>query len=252
MSQKFHINKNGVPAPCKATKGNCPLGGDESHFDTLEEAQSFIDRQMAEQHGLLVQISTVKKVELEHDFNETFPDSWHSRWQLVTGVYRDDIELTLEGYDKNAEAYIELHDKIGGDVERIVGDEDVNYVLIPEKNLQAHMAGHVLYPGDERDFILNKDGVVSFDKLTESAEATFGEEVLTESLYSDSDYEFTKEFKEELSAFSAKKVAEDAQFNINGNRVYLDGNNELYKRNWVNEYADAVKNGTEKSKFSVK
>ena len=24
---KFHINKHGVPAPCKAKPGNCPLGG---------------------------------------------------------------------------------------------------------------------------------------------------------------------------------------------------------------------------------
>lgn len=53
MSQKFHINKHGVPAPCKATKGNCPLGGDESHFDNLEEAQNYADRQNEKAHGLL-------------------------------------------------------------------------------------------------------------------------------------------------------------------------------------------------------
>lgn len=34
---KFHINKNRVPALCRAEKGNCPLGGDEQHFDTIEE-----------------------------------------------------------------------------------------------------------------------------------------------------------------------------------------------------------------------
>lgn len=37
---KFHINKNGVAAPCKATKGNCPYGGttgNENHYDSLEE-----------------------------------------------------------------------------------------------------------------------------------------------------------------------------------------------------------------------
>lgn len=41
---KFHINKHGVPAPCRAKPGNCPLGGDESHFDTQEEAQIHADK----------------------------------------------------------------------------------------------------------------------------------------------------------------------------------------------------------------
>ena len=53
---KFHINKHGVPAPCKATKGNCPLGGadgSENHFDTVEEAQAFVDNKNAQEHGLI-------------------------------------------------------------------------------------------------------------------------------------------------------------------------------------------------------
>lgn len=31
---RFHINKHGVPAPCKAKSGNCPLGGDEKHYNS--------------------------------------------------------------------------------------------------------------------------------------------------------------------------------------------------------------------------
>lgn len=50
---KFHINKHGVPAPCKAKAGNCPLGGDEQHFESLEEAQAHADTQSEERHGLL-------------------------------------------------------------------------------------------------------------------------------------------------------------------------------------------------------
>ena len=41
---KFHINKHGVPAPCKATKGNCPYGGEDSHYKSQEEAQIAIDK----------------------------------------------------------------------------------------------------------------------------------------------------------------------------------------------------------------
>jgi hypothetical protein len=50
---KFHINKHGVPAPCKAKPGNCPLGGDETHFGSREEAQEAINKINEEKHGLL-------------------------------------------------------------------------------------------------------------------------------------------------------------------------------------------------------
>lgn len=62
---KFHINKNGVPAPCKAKEGNCPLGGSESHFTTKEEAQVFLDKQAREKYGLLA--------ETEDDFEDLGP-----------------------------------------------------------------------------------------------------------------------------------------------------------------------------------
>ena len=39
---KFHIGKRGNTAVCTA-KGNCPLGGDESHGQTREEVQTIID-----------------------------------------------------------------------------------------------------------------------------------------------------------------------------------------------------------------
>lgn len=53
---KFHINKHGVPAPCKAKVGNCPLGGDELHFDNIEEAQRIADKLAESEHGILPRI----------------------------------------------------------------------------------------------------------------------------------------------------------------------------------------------------
>lgn len=52
MGQRFHINKYGVPAPCRAQKGNCPYGGDDNHFDTEEEAQIIADELNAKKYGL--------------------------------------------------------------------------------------------------------------------------------------------------------------------------------------------------------
>lgn len=60
---KFHISKNGVPAPCKATKGNCPLGGnsgDENHFDSKEEAQQHADKENSSKYGTLPEIEEAK------------------------------------------------------------------------------------------------------------------------------------------------------------------------------------------------
>lgn len=53
MNQRFHINKHGVPAPCRAKPGNCPLGGDESHFGTKEEAQIEADKNNEQEFGIL-------------------------------------------------------------------------------------------------------------------------------------------------------------------------------------------------------
>ena len=39
----YHIAKNGTPAICKAQPGKCPLGNQDEHFDTVEEAQIYAD-----------------------------------------------------------------------------------------------------------------------------------------------------------------------------------------------------------------
>lgn len=55
---KFHINKHGVPAPCKAKKGKCPLGGEEQHFNSREEAQTYADKINEQEHSLLPEVES--------------------------------------------------------------------------------------------------------------------------------------------------------------------------------------------------
>lgn len=50
---KYHIDKNGVPAICRATKRPCPLGGSEAHFDTKEEAEEFIQEEFKKNFDLI-------------------------------------------------------------------------------------------------------------------------------------------------------------------------------------------------------
>lgn len=57
---KFHINKHGVPAPCRASKGKCPLGGEsgsENHFDNYADAQRAVDNQHEKENGFIPNIS---------------------------------------------------------------------------------------------------------------------------------------------------------------------------------------------------
>ena len=49
---KWHINRKGVPALCKAEKGNCPLG---KHYESESTANKAVETQMEEKYGLLPQ-----------------------------------------------------------------------------------------------------------------------------------------------------------------------------------------------------
>lgn len=54
---KYHINKDGVPAVCKARTRPCPLGGEEAHFGSKKEAEAFVQNKMKKEHGLLTTLS---------------------------------------------------------------------------------------------------------------------------------------------------------------------------------------------------
>lgn len=45
---KFHINpKTGTPGECSAVKGNCPFGGAEVHYETVQDARTAFELSMA-------------------------------------------------------------------------------------------------------------------------------------------------------------------------------------------------------------
>lgn len=77
---KFHINKHGVPAPCKATKGNCPLGGDETHFTSFEAAQEYADETNADKYGHLPEVTA------EHEKTELSDEEVAKVGKKLTGL----------------------------------------------------------------------------------------------------------------------------------------------------------------------
>ena len=112
---KFHINKHGVPAPCKAEKGKCPYGGesgDENHFDTLEEAQAYADKMNAATHGYLPGMNQSPQAVFEEIYEENggvfigitsqpedFGDNEQVRQEFVNN-FGDDATI-IEANDSN-------------------------------------------------------------------------------------------------------------------------------------------------------
>lgn len=52
---KFHIKKDGTPGQCHANKGNCPLGGSDSHFESAEAAQEESQKRLESQFGVVTE-----------------------------------------------------------------------------------------------------------------------------------------------------------------------------------------------------
>lgn len=62
---KYHINSKGVPAICKAEKGNCPFGGANDHYDSPEQAQAAADKIMAETYEILPYSDSEPKISVQ-------------------------------------------------------------------------------------------------------------------------------------------------------------------------------------------
>lgn len=66
---KYHINAKGVPAICRATKGNCPFGGEGEHYDTPEQAQEAADKKHAAESGF-IKIPSMSAKETQNELRE--------------------------------------------------------------------------------------------------------------------------------------------------------------------------------------
>lgn len=70
MSQKYHVKPDGTIGICKAEKGGCPYQS-APHFDSEQEAQSYIEERSEKKYGLLGSVG--EKGVLEHE-REDAPD----------------------------------------------------------------------------------------------------------------------------------------------------------------------------------
>lgn len=125
---RFHINKHGVPAPCRATKGNCPLGGEGKHFDTREAAQEFADSQNEKESSLLPISGGKSGITFSQDESK----------QVVDGYNVEKEEKYPQVFDRHAGEYHDYFqniDSISPEEAKEVAAYGIVQGLIEKRNL---------------------------------------------------------------------------------------------------------------------
>lgn len=160
---KFHINKQGIPAPCKASERPCPLGGSESHFKTQQEAQTYIDNKNEEEYGLINQptkrqlrVGEVDKEKLNKKDFCIVTTRFEQYAMGVTGQRRSQ-KVIVEASDKgfaNREDAVNRTKEMGLKNKNVSGGGDDTYGDVGAKvvTVKVVTVGHALKNFDNYDF----------------------------------------------------------------------------------------------------
>lgn len=143
---KFHINKHGVPSPCRAQKGNCPYGGEDSHYDSMEEAQIAANKMNEADYGLLATSETEnpeydakvdevftevaeylgKKDDENRPNSDDFQDEMNAADDLARKYFKAKIEAKRKGKDMG-----EVNKEFDGKVDTPEVERDSFYSIQP-------------------------------------------------------------------------------------------------------------------------
>lgn len=114
---KYHINKNGKPAVCKAAERPCPLGGDEVHFSTMKEARAHADKMHADEFTLLPK--EIDSYSLE-SVKGMFPELTEEQVHTLHDYLKEEEAIKLE---------VQLLDKAASDTKGTDGYFDAVQVI---------------------------------------------------------------------------------------------------------------------------
>jgi len=165
---KYHVNKKGEITLCKATKVNCPLGGEELHFDAnnAQEANvQYMQRLNDEYEGKILQTHNALKPWIK--------TSWNSLTYVQKIIILKEIESALhkKGVLDNEDLYSEVRYRISeatgelnaeifyAEDEKTFDDylnnpEIVNPLrLIGNKNLSPAQGRRVLFTATMKDYL---------------------------------------------------------------------------------------------------
>ena len=210
---KFHINKHGVPAPCKATKGNCPLGGEERHFESQDAAQKYADKVNIEKHGYLPSIGAASN---DIDISKEHADSMFPDAHFNNG-YGPHNWVINEGVRDGDEASIALKNALPKEI----FDNNEIFTLVPEKNAEAFYKNTVMRP-----FF---DDVSQYENMVATVKAKSPNSISDENGWDEID----QDLSDKIAKFAAEKSLKESNLTINGSKVIVA---DYKERNWAEEY----------------
>ena len=254
---KFHINKHGVPAPCKATKGNCPLGGEERHFESQEAAQEYADKVNAEKHGMLPGVSSSNSKTITHTtdpnkFAEVFPDVYDESGFTQSGAILFEIQESTHVSRKIVEEVLpkEISDKVFNEKSKYIN-------MIKEDDVAEHINRWALR-GQPSDY--EEDEFYQFreNETMPYLRENFPDEVVEfNSITLGKGYAPSDELSAKIINFAKETLDKENKnrVEINGQRIYFDDyfsdteatelgdyTQNMLLRNWPKEYKESLDN----------
>lgn len=162
---KYHISEDGEIRACTAKPGNCPLGGDELHFETQDEAQKSIDKQRELEHGLLPKV--------EKGFNETVNNYEKQAREREQGLLREQ-KLAQSVHDWAYEMKILAYEEYSADYFPPIPFDNMGETETPEYVAKKYLLKTIAkHKGEEVDFsefetkdwkdIIDKEAFYSLD-----------------------------------------------------------------------------------------
>ena len=150
---KFHINKHGVPAPCRAKKGNCPLGGADTHFDNEADAQAYADSVNAKEFGDLPGIQGNQEI--------PYNDFMKGDLEALRGAH---LDIEYDGKEFSGEVIgVHLEDNGSERNGLIIQDEDGNVKHIKVNRLESIEENRKIGEEYEVPHAINEDGTYDSD-----------------------------------------------------------------------------------------
>lgn len=158
---KYHIKKDGTPGICRAKVGNCPLGGEENHYDSIEDARFEAERINDEKYGLVgcYHTNIFEKKKREGELYSMLEANERALWveeqtsnALLNGMSSRDLYYNNE-YEMWSQERIQLHNKLLNKLEE-------KYKNVPEDGKVIISSG---LPGAGKTTVLTRNLGISLD-----------------------------------------------------------------------------------------
>ena len=241
---KYHIKKDGMPGVCRAQDGKCPLGGNDEHFPTKEEAQNYADKKneaIEKRNKLAVQFIKNRSLEIErtlysiyenvekvNDFNSNVQVQLNNGQILIRKTINVDVASNpYERVNKSTHINIRIDPDNPSKMNVKVGREDS-----PMKNAVSTPLGGLRHMDKKETEILQK-----VESKLKNKVARNKEQILEACLESDS-FVFN-----DLDQYKGKSVS-DTIDGLDSERYYVikdKDNNELAEgRKYYDEFDESL------------